>query len=94
MERTPPQRSTIAAQLRLLEEKNAEVGTPRPVGARPNDALANDLAGIWLVLIAALLAGGLTEVRREKLERSECEARELFRRAAIGLRSKLELGQQ
>ena len=84
MERTPLQRSTTTAQLRLLEKKRAELETPRPVGVGPDDGLANDLAGIRFVLRAALLAGGLTEAEREKMERSEREARDLLRRTVAG----------
>lgn len=78
---TPLQRGTITAQLRLLEEKRAELETPRPAGVGPDDGLANDLAGIRFVLRAALLAGGLDEAEREKLERREREARKLLREA-------------
>ena len=70
----------IADQLRLLEARRVEVEALRPAGAEPDDGLANDLAGVRFVLLAALLAGGLTVAKREELERSEREARELLGR--------------
>ena len=54
-------RRVLARQLRLLKVKRAEVETPRPAGAGPEDGLANDLAGIRFVLRAALLSQGLTD---------------------------------
>ena len=72
--------SMLAGQLRLLEEKRAEVEALRQRGGGPDDALAKDLAGVRFVLRAALLADGLTEAKREELERSERVARELLRR--------------
>ena len=80
MDRTPLQRRMIADQLRLLEARRVEVEALRPAGAEPDDGLANDLAGVRFVLLAALLAGGLTVAKREELERSEREARELLGR--------------
>ena len=68
----------LAEQLRLLEAKGGEVEGLRERGGRADEALANDLAGIRLVVSAALLAGGLGEVEREELGRREREARELF----------------
>jgi hypothetical protein len=76
-------RRVLAGQFRLLEVKRAEVEDPRRRGGGPDDALANDLAGIRFVLRAALLAGGLTEAEREELERSEREARELLAEATL-----------
>lgn len=93
MERTTAQRQEIAGegrcrdlavQLRLLEEKRGEIQAMHRRGAGPDDALANDLAGTRFVLRAALLAGGLTEAKREEPERSEHEARKLLRRVVTG----------
>ena len=77
-------RRVLAGQLRLLQARKAEVEDLRRRGGGPDDGLANDLAGIRFVLRAALLAGGLTGAWREKVERSEREARDLFRRTVAG----------
>ena len=71
----------VAGQLELLEARRAGVEALRHFGAEPDDGLANDLAGVLLVLRAALLAGGLTSAERREMERSERAARELLRRA-------------
>ena len=79
----------VAAQLRLLEEKGAEVEALRRRGGGPDDVLADAPAGIGFVLRTALLAGGLTEAEREELERREREAKALLHEATNHLRSPL-----
>ena len=78
-------RGSLAGQLRLLEAKRAEVEALRRRGRRPDDGLANDLAGVLFVLRAALLADGLSTAERHGLKRREREARELLREARRSL---------
>ena len=65
-------------QLQLLAAKRGEVEVLRKREGRADEDLADDLAGIRLVLSAALLSQGLDEAERGELERREREARGLL----------------
>ena len=73
-------RRLLAGQIELIETRREEVLALRGRGGGDvGEDLTNDLVGARLVIRAALLAGGLTEIEREGLERSEREATALLR---------------
>lgn len=74
----------LAEQLLLLEEKKREVPELLQQGDRPGQAIADDLVGIRMVILAALLER--TEhpgAERDELRLRELEARALLREVVL-----------
>ncbi len=67
-----------------MEEKKHEVPELLRRGDRPGQAIADELAGIRMVILAALLRGiGGPGAKRDELRLREQEARELLREVVL-----------
>lgn len=73
----------LAEQLGLLEEKKREVPELLRRGDRPGQDIADELAGIRMVILAALLHFGGSEAERDELRLREREARALLREVML-----------
>ncbi len=74
----------LAEQLLLLEEKKREVPELLRQGDRPGQDVADELAGICMVILAALLhSSGGSKAKRDELRLREREARALLREVML-----------
>lgn len=74
----------LAEQLLLLEEKKREVPELLRRGGRPGQDVADELVGIRMVILAALLQGAVGPgAERDELRLREREALELLREVVL-----------